>query len=56
MTTTYARQTTTAAALKTMTRAIANEILNLWRAGAAYYPPSEINMALYVCGDLDAVL
>jgi hypothetical protein len=54
--TTYARQRTTVAPLKTMTRDIANEILNLWRAGAAYYPPHEINMALYVTGDLDALL
>ena len=35
-----------------MTRAKANEILDLWKAGAAGYPRAVISMALYVTGDL----
>lgn len=38
-----------------MTRAQANEILTLWKHGALY-PVATINLALYVTGDLDAML
>lgn len=41
---------------KTMTRAQANELLFLWKVGAAWYPPAVINMALYVTGDLETPL
>lgn len=36
-----------------MSRAQANEILCLWKAGAELFPIHVINMALYVTGDLD---
>ena len=36
-----------------MTRAKANVILGLWKAGAQHYPQSVINMALYLTGDLE---
>ena len=36
-----------------MTRAQANEILDLWRAGAAHYPAATITLALYVTGDIE---
>lgn len=36
-----------------MTLTQAHEILTLWREGAAHYPLSVINHALYVTGDLD---
>ncbi len=39
-----------------MTRARANEILNLWKTGAQLFTRAEIAMALYVTGDLDAAL
>ena len=39
-----------------MSRARANEILYLWKVGAELYPPHIINMALYVCGDLEELL
>jgi hypothetical protein len=39
-----------------MTRAVANEILQLWKTGAQHYPQAVINMALYVTGDLEGVL
>ena len=35
-----------------MTRHQANEILDLWKAGAAHYPQETIAMALYLTGDL----
>lgn len=37
-----------------MTKAMAHEILSLWKAGARQYPPATITLALYVTGDLDA--
>jgi len=36
-----------------MSRAVANEILALWKVGAAHYPAAVISMALYVTGDLE---
>jgi hypothetical protein len=39
-----------------MTRLRANEILFLWKVGAELFPPHVINMALYVCGDLEEPL
>jgi hypothetical protein len=36
-----------------MTRAIANEILTLWKAGARYYTEATITEALYVTGDIE---
>lgn len=36
-----------------MTRAQAIEILTLWKAGAAIYPPATITMALYATGDIE---
>lgn len=39
-----------------MTRAMANEILTLWKLGMESYPRAIINMALYVCGDLESPL
>ncbi len=39
--------------MTTLTRAQANEILNLWRAGAAHYPAQTINLALWVTGDIE---
>jgi hypothetical protein len=36
-----------------MTRDRANEVLFLWKVGAELFPPSVINSALYVTGDLD---
>ena len=36
-----------------MTRAQANEILNLWKLGAQLYPQHTINMALYITGDIE---
>jgi hypothetical protein len=39
-----------------MSRARANEILDLWKAGAAEFTQAEIVMALYVTGDLDSHL
>lgn len=35
-----------------MTRARANEILDLWRMGVEIFPPSVISSALYFTGDL----
>lgn len=37
-----------------MTRHQANEILTMWREGAAHYPAAVITMALVVTGDIDA--
>lgn len=39
-----------------MTRAQANEILCLWKAGAAHFTQQEITMALYITGDLEPPL
>jgi uncharacterized membrane protein len=39
-----------------MSRAKANEILSLWKAGAQAYPESIITLALYVTGDLEDLL
>lgn len=36
----------------TMTRYQANEILDLWKAGAAHYPQATITLALYMTGDI----
>lgn len=36
-----------------MTRAQANEILDLWKLGAKHYPPAIITEALYATGDLE---
>ena len=36
-----------------MTRAQANEILTLWRNGAAHYSAATITLALYMTGDLE---
>jgi len=35
-----------------MTRAQANEVLTLWKAGAQHYPSSVITLALYLTGDI----
>jgi hypothetical protein len=35
-----------------MTRDRANEILFLWKVGAEFFPPTGINTALYMTGDL----
>jgi hypothetical protein len=35
-----------------MTRHQANEILDLWKAGAAHYPQAIITLALYMTGDI----
>ena len=35
-----------------MTRAMANEILYLWKVGAEVYPSRVITQALYITGDL----
>lgn len=39
--------------ISTMTREQANEVLTLWKLGIESYPRRVIDMALYVCGDLD---
>ena len=35
-----------------MTRHQANEILDLWKAGAMHYPQATIALALYLTGDI----
>lgn len=39
-----------------MSRARANEILSLWKAGAEHFPQAVILFALYVTGDLERTL
>ncbi len=45
---------TQAPTLQAMSRAVANEMLTLWRAGAAVFTRQQITLALYVTGDLDS--
>lgn len=44
---------TPAPRVQRMTRDKANEILTLWKLGIEWYPPSVINAALFVTGDLE---